>query len=155
MQPNDFMFKVTNHKFVLKYTRSTTIGDVGKHDISLKVNVLTPFADIISGKWQRNVLCGIHINLCSLLIQFWMLVFITFSLFSAYTFALFRCAWCPRRHRLHTIARLRKKTSDQHGFKRFGVRLYHWTPIGFLLLLVYMGKLRNEVFRIQAEKAWP
>ncbi|XP_058742285.1 uncharacterized protein LOC131614745 [Vicia villosa] len=58
VQPNDLMFKVTNHKFLLKFTGGTTTGDVGKHDIPAKVNSLTPFADIISGKWQRNVLCG-------------------------------------------------------------------------------------------------
>ncbi|XP_058745971.1 uncharacterized protein LOC131618829 [Vicia villosa] len=59
VQPNDLMFKVTNHKFLLKFTGGTTIGDVGKHDIPVKVNSLTPFADIISGKWQRNVLCDV------------------------------------------------------------------------------------------------
>ncbi|CAI8619193.1 unnamed protein product [Vicia faba] len=57
IQPNDLMFKHTNHKFLLKFTGGTTVGDIGKHKIYDKISSLTPFADLISGKWQRNVLC--------------------------------------------------------------------------------------------------
>ncbi|CAI8607038.1 unnamed protein product [Vicia faba] len=57
--PSDLMFKPTNHKFLLKFTSGTTIGDIGKHDITDKLSSLTPFVDIILGKWQRNILCDV------------------------------------------------------------------------------------------------
>ncbi|CAK8561176.1 unnamed protein product [Lathyrus sativus] len=57
--PNDLLFRPSNQKYILKFTGGTTIRDVGKHDIPDKICNLTPFADIILEKWQRNLLTDV------------------------------------------------------------------------------------------------
>ncbi|CAK8537434.1 unnamed protein product [Lathyrus sativus] len=59
VQPNHLIFKPTPHKYLLKFTGGTRIGDIGKYDIPDKVINLTPFADIISGKWPKNLLINV------------------------------------------------------------------------------------------------
>ncbi|CAK8562912.1 unnamed protein product [Lathyrus sativus] len=59
VQPNDLFFKPTSHKYLLKFTGGKRIGDIGKYDIPDKVINLTPFMDIISGKWPKNLLIDV------------------------------------------------------------------------------------------------
>ncbi|CAI8599226.1 unnamed protein product [Vicia faba] len=54
--PNELLFKPTNHKYILKFISGTTIANIDKHEILEKMTTLTPFADIISGKWQKSLL---------------------------------------------------------------------------------------------------
>ncbi|KAI5391512.1 hypothetical protein KIW84_076357 [Lathyrus oleraceus] len=53
------MFNASNHKFLLKFTNGTTVGDYNKHSIPDKVIKFTSFADIIFGKWQKNLLIDV------------------------------------------------------------------------------------------------
>ncbi|CAI8614855.1 unnamed protein product [Vicia faba] len=57
--PNDLTFIPTNHKYILKFTSGSTIGDIDKHDIRDKMTNLTPFADIILRKWHKHLLTDI------------------------------------------------------------------------------------------------
>ncbi|CAK8565531.1 unnamed protein product [Lathyrus sativus] len=57
--PNDLLFRPSNQKYILNFNGGMTIKDVGKHDIPDKICNLTPFPDIISRKWQRNLLTDI------------------------------------------------------------------------------------------------
>ncbi|XP_058750998.1 uncharacterized protein LOC131624017 [Vicia villosa] len=56
--PNDVVFKPTQHKYLLKFSGGTTVGDRNKHSIPDKVVQVTLFCDIISGKWKKDVLIG-------------------------------------------------------------------------------------------------
>ncbi|XP_058777014.1 uncharacterized protein LOC131651367 [Vicia villosa] len=59
VQLNDVVFKPSNHKFLLKFSGGTTIGDRNKHLIPEKDLKITPFSDIITGKWKKDVLIDI------------------------------------------------------------------------------------------------
>lgn len=71
VQKNDLMFKASNHKFLLKFTSGTTVGDYNKYSIHGKVIKFTSFVDIISEKWQTNLLIGIPFNFRMLHIRFY------------------------------------------------------------------------------------
>lgn len=59
VQLNDLMFKASDHKYLLKLTGGTTVGDNKKHEIPDDVIKFTFFGDIILGKWEKNLLIGI------------------------------------------------------------------------------------------------
>ncbi|CAK8533328.1 unnamed protein product [Lathyrus sativus] len=59
VQLNDLIFKPTSHKYLLKFTGGIRIRDTGKHDIPNKVINLTPYADIVAGKWPKNLLIDV------------------------------------------------------------------------------------------------
>ncbi|XP_058752240.1 uncharacterized protein LOC131625396 [Vicia villosa] len=58
VQPNNLVFKPSSHKFLVKFTGGTAVGDVNKHDIPPKPRPFTSFPDIINGNFQKNVLIG-------------------------------------------------------------------------------------------------
>ncbi|XP_058774786.1 uncharacterized protein LOC131649057 [Vicia villosa] len=58
VQPNNLVFKPSSHKFLVKFTGGTAVGDVDKHDIPPKPRPFTSFPDIINGNFQKNVLIG-------------------------------------------------------------------------------------------------
>jgi len=53
---NDLAFKVSDHKFKLKWTGGTTAIDVNLHDIPNPNTKFKPLAEIISGKWRPDLL---------------------------------------------------------------------------------------------------
>ena len=53
VQLNELVFRPSNHKFFLRFTRGTTIGDRNKYHIPDKVINFTPLCDIIIGKWKK------------------------------------------------------------------------------------------------------
>ncbi|XP_058772475.1 uncharacterized protein LOC131646465 [Vicia villosa] len=59
VQPNNLLFKPCSHKFFVKFTGGTAVGDVDKHDIPPKPRTFTSFPDIISGNFQKNVLIDV------------------------------------------------------------------------------------------------
>ncbi|XP_058766656.1 uncharacterized protein LOC131640263 [Vicia villosa] len=59
VQPNNLVFKPSSHKFLVKFTGGTAVGDVDKHDIPPKPRPFTSFADIINGNFQKNVLIDV------------------------------------------------------------------------------------------------
>ncbi|XP_058784052.1 uncharacterized protein LOC131658817 [Vicia villosa] len=58
VQPNNLVFKPSSHKFLVKFTGGTAVGDVDKHNIPPKPRPFTSFPDIINGNFQKNVLIG-------------------------------------------------------------------------------------------------
>lgn len=58
VQLNELVFRPSNHKFFLKFTRGTTVGDRNKHRIPEKVINFTPLCDIITIKWKKDALIG-------------------------------------------------------------------------------------------------
>ncbi|XP_058753459.1 uncharacterized protein LOC131626642 [Vicia villosa] len=59
VQSNNLLFKPSSHKFLVKLTGGTAVGDVDKHDIPLKPRPFTSFPDIINGNFQKNVLIDV------------------------------------------------------------------------------------------------
>ncbi|XP_058783206.1 uncharacterized protein LOC131657869 [Vicia villosa] len=59
VQPNNLVFKPSSHKFLVKFTGGTAVGDVDKHDIPPKPRPFTSFPDIINGNFQKNVLIDV------------------------------------------------------------------------------------------------
>lgn len=79
VQLNDLMFNVTDHKYLLKFTGGTTVGDNNKHEIPDKVINFISFPKMILGKWKKNLLIYIlfmsrsfrsmnHFGICILII---------------------------------------------------------------------------------------
>ncbi|XP_058733797.1 uncharacterized protein LOC131605463 [Vicia villosa] len=56
---NDLLFKPTEHKFLLTFTGGTSVTDIKKHDIPPKPLNFTRFADILTGKWKKDVLIDV------------------------------------------------------------------------------------------------
>ncbi|XP_058784731.1 uncharacterized protein LOC131659576 [Vicia villosa] len=56
---NDMLFKPTEHKFLLTFTGGTSVTDINKHDIPPKPLNFTPFAEILTGKWKKDVLIDV------------------------------------------------------------------------------------------------
>lgn len=53
---NDLLFKVSDHKYHLKWTGGTTAVDVNVHNIPNPILKIKPLAEIISGKWRSDIL---------------------------------------------------------------------------------------------------
>lgn len=53
------MFKMSDHKYLLKFIDGSMVGDNDKKEITDKVIKFTSFVDIISGKWKKNLLIGL------------------------------------------------------------------------------------------------
>ncbi|KAI5418770.1 hypothetical protein KIW84_043119 [Lathyrus oleraceus] len=62
VQLNELVFKSSDHKYMVKFIRGTTIGDVNKHLILNKTIKIMPFGDIIIRRWKKDVLIGAGIN---------------------------------------------------------------------------------------------
>ncbi|XP_058758391.1 uncharacterized protein LOC131631625 [Vicia villosa] len=56
VQPNNLVFEPCSHKFLVKFTGGTAVGDVDKHEIPPKPRTFTSFSDIITDNFQKNVL---------------------------------------------------------------------------------------------------
>ncbi|XP_058739254.1 uncharacterized protein LOC131611176 isoform X2 [Vicia villosa] len=56
---NDLLFKPSDHKFVLTFSGGTSVTDINKHEIPPRPLKFTPFADILTGKWKRDVLIDV------------------------------------------------------------------------------------------------
>ncbi|XP_058776860.1 uncharacterized protein LOC131651209 [Vicia villosa] len=54
VQLNDLLFKPSAHKYLLKFTGGTKVGDRNVHQIQEKACRLTPFLDILTGKWNKD-----------------------------------------------------------------------------------------------------
>ncbi|XP_058759281.1 uncharacterized protein LOC131632531 [Vicia villosa] len=59
VHPNNLVFKPCSHKFLVKFTGGTAVGDVDKHEIPPKPRTFTSFSDIITGNFQKNVLIDV------------------------------------------------------------------------------------------------
>lgn len=57
------MFKMSDHKYLLKFIDGSMVGDNDKKEITDKVIKFTSFVDIISGKWKKNLLIGLLFSL--------------------------------------------------------------------------------------------
>ncbi|RHN52489.1 putative nucleic acid-binding protein [Medicago truncatula] len=53
---NDLAFKTSDHKYKLKCTSGTTLGDKNMHTISCDNIKFKPFAEILTGKWRADLL---------------------------------------------------------------------------------------------------
>lgn len=53
------MFKMSDHKYLLKFIDGSMVGDNDKKKITDKVIKFTSFVDIISSKWKKNLLIGL------------------------------------------------------------------------------------------------
>ena len=58
VQPNVLSFKPSAHKYMVKFTGGTSVADDDKHDISAKPLKVTSFSDIITGRFNKDVLIG-------------------------------------------------------------------------------------------------
>ncbi|XP_058749272.1 uncharacterized protein LOC131622262 [Vicia villosa] len=52
---NELLFKPSKHKYVLTFMGGTSVGDQNKHQIPPKSLNFTPFTDILTGKWKKDV----------------------------------------------------------------------------------------------------
>ncbi|XP_058768001.1 uncharacterized protein LOC131641718 [Vicia villosa] len=59
VQLNDLLFKPSAHKYLLKFTGGTKVGDRNVHQIQEKAWRLTPFLDILTGKWNKDQLLDV------------------------------------------------------------------------------------------------
>ncbi|XP_058768860.1 uncharacterized protein LOC131642656 [Vicia villosa] len=59
VQPNVAAFRPSSHKFMLKFTSSTTVTDDNKTEIPPKPLVFTKFTDIINGNFNKDVLIDV------------------------------------------------------------------------------------------------
>ncbi|XP_058724536.1 uncharacterized protein LOC131596005 [Vicia villosa] len=59
VQLNDLLFKPSAHKYLLKFTGGTKVGDRNVHQIQEKACRLTPFLDILTGKWNKDQLLDV------------------------------------------------------------------------------------------------
>ncbi|XP_058731680.1 uncharacterized protein LOC131623307 isoform X2 [Vicia villosa] len=59
VQPNVSTFKPSSHKFMVKFTGGTSVGDDDKHEIPPKPLKFTSFSDIITGRFKKDVLIDI------------------------------------------------------------------------------------------------
>lgn len=57
-QPNDIMFKTSEHQFIIRFTLGTSVSDINKHEIPEKKLNFKLFVDIISEKWNKDFLIG-------------------------------------------------------------------------------------------------
>ncbi|XP_050921269.1 uncharacterized protein LOC127138788 isoform X6 [Lathyrus oleraceus] len=67
IQPNEMLFKTSAHKYALKFNSGTSLGNFNKHAIPPKLIKFTPFEEIISREWKKNMLIG---RICSSLHTF-------------------------------------------------------------------------------------
>lgn len=56
--PNNLVFKPTNHMYYIKLTGGTSVNDVNNHVVNAKPDNFTPFPDIITGRYKKDVLIG-------------------------------------------------------------------------------------------------
>lgn len=82
VQLNKLVFKPSDHKYMVKFTRGTTVGDVNKHLIPDKTIKITPFGDIITGRWKKDILIGVNLCFYILLIIFFHFVFFNNLMFT-------------------------------------------------------------------------
>ncbi|XP_058742238.1 uncharacterized protein LOC131614692 [Vicia villosa] len=59
VQPNKLLFKPSTHKYLVKFTGGTSVSDVNKHEIQPKQRKFTRFADIITGKYRKDLLLDV------------------------------------------------------------------------------------------------
>ncbi|CAK8560965.1 unnamed protein product [Lathyrus sativus] len=53
---NDLVFKPSNHNYMVKFTGGTSINDVDKHEIPLKLANFTSFSDIMTEQFRNDML---------------------------------------------------------------------------------------------------
>ncbi|XP_058751503.1 uncharacterized protein LOC131624572 [Vicia villosa] len=58
VEPNKLVFKPSSHRFLVNFTGGTAVSNVNKHEIQPKQHRFTRFADIITDKFQKNMLIG-------------------------------------------------------------------------------------------------
>ncbi|KAI5417221.1 hypothetical protein KIW84_042009 [Lathyrus oleraceus] len=58
-QTNDLMFKTLEHSFIIRFIAGTSVSDLNKHEILGKRLNFKPFADIISGRWNKDFLIDV------------------------------------------------------------------------------------------------
>ncbi|XP_058765278.1 uncharacterized protein LOC131638748 [Vicia villosa] len=59
VQLTDMLFKPSAHKYLIKFTSGTKVGDRNMHQIQDKSHKVTPLVDIITGKWNKDRLIDV------------------------------------------------------------------------------------------------
>lgn len=59
IQSNEMLFKTSAHKYALRFNSGTSLGNFNKHAIPPKLIKFTPFEEIISREWKKNMLIGL------------------------------------------------------------------------------------------------
>ncbi|CAK8569058.1 unnamed protein product [Lathyrus sativus] len=60
VQSNDLVFKPSRYKYMFRFTEGTSINDADKHVILAKELNFTNFVDIMTERFQKDVLIGCH-----------------------------------------------------------------------------------------------